>query len=118
MTQLSSQKRWFRYSLRSLFALVTIFALWLGWEVKFIHERQAIRAWLREGNGWEVTWEDYKNTPSPPGRAAGDPTMQIPIWRKWLGDEPIALLGFEPSATPADRARVKQLFPEAEISEQ
>ncbi|HEY2839291.1 MAG TPA: hypothetical protein VGJ26_09090 [Pirellulales bacterium] len=115
MDRSAPSKRWFRYSLRTLFVVVTLIALGLGFEMKRIHNRHAMRAWLRDGNGWELTWEDYKSTPSQPSKTPGDPTMQIPRWRMWLGDEPMAQIGFEKSATPADRERVKRLFPEAMI---
>jgi len=39
------RRRWFQYSLRTLFVLMTVVALWLAWELSFIRERQA---WLRE----------------------------------------------------------------------
>ncbi len=34
--------RWFRFSLRTLFVLITALALWLGWEMKSIRALEGI----------------------------------------------------------------------------
>jgi hypothetical protein len=31
-----ADRRWFQYSLRTLFIIVTVFAVWLGWELSII----------------------------------------------------------------------------------
>ena len=36
------RRRWFRFSLRTLFVVVTVFAAWLGWELNWIRERRLI----------------------------------------------------------------------------
>jgi len=36
------RRRWFRYSLRTLFVLVTVFCVWLGVQVKWIHDRREV----------------------------------------------------------------------------
>jgi hypothetical protein len=43
VTIVKPRRRWFRFSLRTLFVLVTIFGVWLGVQVNWIRER---RAWL------------------------------------------------------------------------
>ena len=106
-----------RFGLRTFFVLVTLFGVWLGWELNFIRQRAALRRQLQTSGGWAMTREDYDLLPYRLGFDTELP-MRIPIWRLWLGDVPMAVIGFGPSATPADRARTKKLFPEAVVSGQ
>ncbi len=39
---LAPKRRWFRFSLRTLFVVVTVFGIWLGYELNWIRERHAI----------------------------------------------------------------------------
>ena len=41
MTAAPPRRRWFSYSLRTFFVLVTIFGVWLGVQVKWIKDRRA-----------------------------------------------------------------------------
>ena len=34
------KSRWFRFSLRTMFVLVTVVSVWLGWQVKWIRDRR------------------------------------------------------------------------------
>jgi hypothetical protein len=36
------RRRWFSFSLRTIFVSITLFALWLGWEVNWLRKRHAI----------------------------------------------------------------------------
>ena len=110
------RRRWFRYSLRALFLVVTVLGCWLGWQANIVRQRKAVRDELVAGAGWLVTAIDYAQTPSRP--AAEDACGEIPVWRRWMGDEAIAQIGFERSVTAPERARVRSLFPEAYISDQ
>ena len=38
----SPHRRWFRFSLRSLFVAVTLFACWLGWNWRQVRERDSL----------------------------------------------------------------------------
>ena len=40
------KRSWFSFSLRTMFVLVTIFGVWLGWQRKFVRERKAVLAEL------------------------------------------------------------------------
>jgi hypothetical protein len=45
-----------------MFVMVTLFAVWLGWELKFIRERRAV---LAQADGWGypfVTVEQSRNS--------------------------------------------------------
>jgi hypothetical protein len=44
----SPSRRWFRFSLRTLFILVTVVALWLGYYANWMRQRGEARVWLDE----------------------------------------------------------------------
>jgi hypothetical protein len=114
-------RRRLQFSLRTLLIFVTLIATLaaiLGWQLNFIRERQAALMWLKQGAGWSITTAEYEQLPDQPPHDPASPSRQIPKWRRWLGDEPIASIGFERKISTADRERVRRLFPEAEISEQ
>jgi hypothetical protein len=41
-------RRWFRYSLRMLFVVVTVLGVWLGVQVKWIRDRHEALEWLSQ----------------------------------------------------------------------
>jgi hypothetical protein len=43
--------RFFRYSLRTLLVLVTVFCVWLGWQANIVHKRKAAIAEIEAGGG-------------------------------------------------------------------
>lgn len=49
---LKPKRRWFQYSLRTLFLLVTIFAIWLGFTVHRVNRQRDAVAAIREMGGW------------------------------------------------------------------
>ena len=44
------RRRWFRYSLRTFFVVLTIFGVWLGAQVKWIRDRHEAANW-KQDNG-------------------------------------------------------------------
>ena len=50
MTEAKPKRRWFRFSLRTLFVLVTAFCVWLGWEVNAARrQKEAVEAIVKAG---------------------------------------------------------------------
>jgi len=49
------RRRWFRFSLRTLFLLVTVFGVWLGVQVKWIQDRHEAQQWIESRGGVFVT---------------------------------------------------------------
>ena len=41
-----AKRRWFRFNLRTLFLVLTVFACWLGYHVHWIRQRDQARAWI------------------------------------------------------------------------
>jgi hypothetical protein len=99
----TKKRRWFRFSLRTLFVLVTVLCIWLGHSLTWIRQRHtvfhrhhpALRSMSRNG-----IRTDHANAP----------------WSIRLLGEPgaVAIL-LKRGTSAAERERIQQLFPEAEI---
>ena len=115
-----SKRRWSCFSLRTLFAAVTIFAVWLGWQARIVHERNALRTAVElaasdsfepyvvvatRDDGVTVRMWDFKWSKNP-----------IPWYRRMLGDEPVGTLGVPNGWTASEVQRLKEAFPEARFS--
>ena len=104
------KRRWFRWSLRTMFVVVTVVAVLLGWELKFIRERHeflrhTVYPFLNHDRGILLV---------PIKPAWEQPRVTIPFWREWLGDEAHWAI-YLPHASEEDRRRAALLFPEARI---
>src|ERR1700690_2367557 len=51
------KRRWLRFSLRTLFVVVTVFGIWLGWQTNVVRERRTMRDWLEARGGGVVPVE-------------------------------------------------------------
>ena len=119
MSDVVPKRRWFRFSLRTLFVIVTLVALWLGYELNWIRER---RKFLNAPGVFESTSIDtlgpnFVIPPPlvPPPRAPGMlrlfgergvVAIEIPIERQ-LFDESLS------SDCYKEVQRARRLFPEA-----
>jgi hypothetical protein len=119
-----TRRRWFRFSLRTLFVMVTVVAAFLGWlasEWSFVRQRRACESHLnrsylaREGGGAAPYPNSMFLSPEPvPGwgeALSRKPT--IPFWRKWLGDEPFGIVCVPLRWPEYEVVRIRALFPEA-----
>ena len=96
-------RSWLRFSLRSMLIAVTIFAVWLGWELSYIRERQA---WIRENTSVVIIYAV---------RFPSDPTWRgahIPWWRRWMGDEAVVDFIFPEQWKHEKIDQALHLFPE------
>jgi hypothetical protein len=114
MSEATHRRRWFRFVAGPMtvgFVAVT----WLIWEWVFILRREGvIRHINATGKGrialvseWEKAGSDWVQWPDPSLK----PT--IPVWRRWLGDEPVAVV-FQATGNEKDLANMRYLFPEAD----
>ena len=108
--------RWFRlrFSLRTLFVIVTVFGIWLGWQMSIVRERKNMRTVLEaacgpDGKPYSQVWNNSLIS-------YGIRHYQLPWLRKILGDEPVPIICLPPTMTPDQREHFKQSFPEAWIS--
>jgi hypothetical protein len=109
-------RRWYQFGLGTLFLAMTVFALWLGWELKFVRERQACEARVWQS---EDAAKDALPWPLPVSRSGFWLTpdqmrkRSIPFWRRWLGDEPFAWVSVPATFADSEFRDVQTLFPEA-----
>ena len=105
--RLFPKRRWLRFSTRTLLVAVTIFCVWLGWQVSIVRERKAVKQLLLEhgdklfdavvlGPG-DTRW------PATPSR-----------FRGWLGDT-VNFRVFAHDLSEAEFDRVCRAFPEADV---
>ena len=119
-------RRWFRFSLWALFLVVTVFGIWLGWQVNIVRRRRAMAESIHSRGGLIYQSPSdpcAKNWPEPHASAyrksvlitgAAEPEF-IPPWRRWLGDEPIAYVRLPKQTTQVDLDAIAAVFPNAEI---
>jgi hypothetical protein len=115
------RRRWFRFSLRTLFVVVTAFGIWLGWQLHVVRERAAIRAWAekREIGFSSEEWPGM----FVPGRKPAWVGV-IPWYRRLLGDQGYVLIempyGYsaaDKAAIQSDQALIEATFPEAVVDD-
>ena len=106
-------RRWFSFSLRTMFVVVRVFACWLGYELNWIRQRH------------EALDKDGFTSEAPPASAD---FVTAPGWLWLFGERGYDTIWFKvPNderdgmelnpAEVAEVARVSRLFPEAEIGE-
>ena len=95
----------FRYSLRTLFILLTIVAAWLGWQVHIVQVRKTWLVHIDSHNGNWSAW-DYDNLAPP---------FELPWYRRLLGDQLIGKIMLYEDCTEEDAAKIRKEFPESEI---
>jgi hypothetical protein len=101
MTETKPKRRWFRFSLRTLFVLVTIACTGAGWVAYQLN-------WIRERHDFVERYQcrhTFHNIEIP------DP--KIPFSLRLLGEKPV--LGLTVRKDRMERA--KRLFPEAFVNE-
>ena len=110
--------RHLRFSLRTLLLAVTGISLWLGWEVRVVHERRAVRRLVSEIGG-SITLMF-----PPCGFGAEEwesgPKEDVPWVRKLLGDEwlggyVILVHADQLGDGRLDESRIRGEFPEAVV---
>ena len=112
------RRRWFRFafSLRTLFVVVTIVGVWLGWELKIIRQRAAVRLSIESQDGHLCVARPRDVSQETCGVVVVSESLikhaTIPLVREWLGDEAIdnIVVRSEGQAQIA-----KAIFPEAKV---
>lgn len=97
-------RRWFRFTLRTMFVVLTAFSLWLGYEANWMRQR---RAYLSIAEVYDLS-ETFGKTAADRPRAPG---------LLWLfGEQGVKYLVVM-RRSPADFSRAAKLFPEADCSQ-
>lgn len=102
-----------------MFAAVTLFAAWLGWEMKYIRSRASF---LVEHDCRSISPHEQLSPGSngrfhfdATGRLVLFPDASVAFWRRWLGDTPSQYVILPRMAYAANREQAQSLFPEAEV---
>jgi len=110
------RRRWFSFSLRTLFVVVLVLSIpigWLGMQLKWVHDRHEAREWVYHGclDDWgtkQSWWTPWMTT-----------IPDLPWSLKLLGEYPDCLvaadLDLESNEGSAKAEELKRLFPEAAI---
>ena len=114
MGQSPTRRRWLRFSLRGLLIVVTLVAVWLGWNVHVVRQRKAALAELRSSGKLLAAYSVAMMGEMQVTRLSSE--VQVTFVRKLLGDDPMAFIYFSPSAPISDLRRAKVLFPEADVT--
>src|SRR5262245_55242507 len=106
-------RRWFSFSLRTLFVVVTVLGCWLGWQLREMRERAEARAWIVEHEGTWFSYDSSQFTTGPKGAFwTHVEAKQYPkfSWaRTLLGDTPVVLVLLpEDALKKMTRKRVNQ----------
>ena len=113
------KRRWFRFSLRTLFVVVTVFCVWLGWlgwQWRIVQERESASYWLRErlGDVWR-TPGGYVTAQRPSMERNYNESLVPSRLRTMLGDQIAWVLELPPTLSESERERMLELYPEAEV---
>jgi len=100
------RRRWFRFSLRTFFVVLTIFGVWLGVQVKWIRDRNDVFVDARDANNVFYLEDDRKQGKTP--------------WcLKLFGEPGYIRIEIDPALSEErsadERRRLGPLFPEAEF---
>jgi hypothetical protein len=97
-------RRWPRFSLRTIFVVLTLVATWLGWNLQIVRERQRIRTWVEE--------QDGEFADEGPFGEKSEPTLI----RRLLGDKVAHTIWVElGTLSPGELDELQRAFPEAEL---
>ena len=107
------RRHWFRFSLRTLFVLVTLVACWLGWQMKFIRDRKEMRAWI-VANGGNIGNSDDLFFDDPFGESEVS-ARQVSWLRHLLGDKGVDYIELSSEHSEPVCQRIAKLFPESKI---
>jgi hypothetical protein len=107
MNMAEPRRNWrFRFTLRALLIAIAIFALWLGWNVRQVKQRQAAEKYILSKSN-----RIYYGLPEKPWRRS------TPLVWRLLGAKPVQVIDLRVRGTfkQDDIERIEALFPEADI---
>jgi hypothetical protein len=119
------KRRWFRFSLRTMFIFVTIIDVWLGFQVSTVYHRKRLLSRLDPAVGRYPTFktvmrrdDEFGNGPAVlEGEFSMDGEHQ-PSWiRRALGDHFVPVILLPESMTPEEVRAYRDAFPESIISQ-
>ncbi len=106
------ERRWFRFSLRTMFVLVTLLGVWLGWQMKIVRDRQAVWKSIKTRGG-RVSTQASIILPLP---AQPEPSIpELSHIRQLLGDKNVVEISLSDDHSDDEMSKVQAAFPEARV---
>jgi hypothetical protein len=111
------RRRWLRFSLRTMFLLLTAFCLWLGRNTQIVRERNSMRYEVRRNGGYVILDHAMQGPLDANGNEViGSQSFdidggkrQLPLVRRLLGDERVVMIQVR---RKGEVDGVKRVFPE------
>jgi hypothetical protein len=107
------KRRWFQWSLRTLFVVVTLVACCLGYQLNWIRERHSLID-VPQQTGVDPEY-DIALMPMSLRASLQVETKDAPWPLRWLGERGVYTLYMRDDMPESEVARIRALFPEAEI---
>lgn len=112
----TDRRRWFRFSLRSLFVVMGFMCVGVGWlasEYNIVRKRAIERLRIESTGGEFLDLIPMYSAAIIEGDWPGRyERPQIAIWRSLMGDRPVAGILLPSPCTDVEFAALQQLFPE------
>jgi hypothetical protein len=108
----STRRRWYQFGLGTMFLLVTLFAVWLGWELHVVRRRAVARKQILACGGHIIWSGGVRGTLQPVREGTRSRLMLARL--KLLGEDPVDYLLLPTRATEAEMA-LADYFPEAKV---
>ena len=104
------KRRWLAFSLRTFFIALTVVAIWFGWNLQLVRQREATLKYLQKiPSTFPVV-----TVATEVGQIR--PWRRLPILWQWLGAQPVRDIHLRKiNATDDDLRRLEELFPDASI---
>jgi hypothetical protein len=109
-----ARRRRFQFGIGTMFVLMTLFAAWLAWELRFIQHRSDVMKSARADRVMVVEAEDWDQLNAAAQSRFVRPAT-VPWWRRSLGDEAITAILFPPGTDESKMATLRTVFPEATV---
>jgi hypothetical protein len=107
------KRRWFQFSLRTLFVVVTVLCVWLAWNINTVGTRAAARARI-EADGGQFFSGGMGIGGNIRLKRPGDRSFRLSAIRKLLGDEKVEIICFS-TADAYYTVEMASPFPEADV---
>lgn len=110
------RRRWFRFSLRTLFIVLTLAGLWIGWNYDRVRKREEMLRYLNGSGGAGTPGQVDVLDPARAGYRP--PWKKLPWTWRVLGAEPVETIHLYAKFNEKDRWYIEHLFPEADLVDQ
>jgi len=121
MSEPNPKRRWFRYSLRTLFVLLTILCAYLAWQVRIVQQRKQLLAKIEAATG--PRFQPLNTTAQEDAIFVLGGPIQFPdqrrgsFIRRLFRDRTVPIICLPSTLSADDLAMYKNVFPEAVVTQ-